>query len=141
MEPKRPLLARARGGIDQSTATGKRHHCGYVGDGRLTSGRGGIFPDSHRITPVRGSDYTTILAEDGGVIHSLQCGQCPPGRSRLGNQEKEESEVRYQRRPPHSSSKPLQDGLNSAFNKKDRIPNKTRISISPCQRSRKDPER
>jgi hypothetical protein len=60
MEPQHPLLATTRGGLDQSAATVKRHHCGYVGDGRLTSGRGGIFPGSHRIRSISAFHGTTF---------------------------------------------------------------------------------
>jgi len=42
------MLESTGGGLDQSAATRKRRHCGYVGDGCLTSGRGVIFPDSYR---------------------------------------------------------------------------------------------
>jgi len=42
------LLASTRGGLDQSATLRKRHHCSYVGDGRLSGGRDVIFPDSHR---------------------------------------------------------------------------------------------
>ena len=48
MEPVRSVLASAKGGLDQSAITGKQHHYGYVGDGRLIGGRGVIFPASHR---------------------------------------------------------------------------------------------
>ena len=44
------MLASTGGGLDQSAATRKRRHCGYVGDGCLTGGRGVIFPGSYRFT-------------------------------------------------------------------------------------------
>jgi len=43
------LLASTRGGLDQSATLRGRHHSSYVGDGRLSGGRGVIFPDSHRV--------------------------------------------------------------------------------------------
>jgi hypothetical protein len=42
------MLESTGGGLDQSAATRKRRHCGYVGDGCLTGGRGVIFPGSYR---------------------------------------------------------------------------------------------
>jgi hypothetical protein len=48
MEPRHSLLASAGGGLDQSTATGKRHRSSYVDGGRLIGGRGVIFPGSYR---------------------------------------------------------------------------------------------
>jgi hypothetical protein len=51
LESRHPLLASAVGGLDQSTASRKRHRTGYVVDGCLTGGRGIIFPDSHRENP------------------------------------------------------------------------------------------
>jgi len=42
------MLESTGSGLDQSAGTRKRRHCGYVGDGCLTSGRGVIFPDSYR---------------------------------------------------------------------------------------------
>jgi len=43
------MLESTGGGLDQSAGTRKRRHCGYVGDGCLTSGRGVIFPGSYRV--------------------------------------------------------------------------------------------
>jgi hypothetical protein len=43
-----PFLVSAGGGLDQSTAAGKRRCSSYVGHGRPNDGRGGIFPDSRR---------------------------------------------------------------------------------------------
>lgn len=48
LEPLHPRLASTGGGVDQSAATRKRRHCGFVGDGCLIGGRGVIFPGSHR---------------------------------------------------------------------------------------------
>ena len=42
------MLESTGGGLDQSAATRKRRHCGYVGNGCLTGGRGVIFPGSYR---------------------------------------------------------------------------------------------
>jgi deoxycytidine triphosphate deaminase len=58
------MLESTGGGLDQSAATRKRRHCGYVGDGCLTSGRGVIFPDSYR-------------AREG--LQHLLAGWCDPG--------------------------------------------------------------
>ena len=43
-----PLLATTRGGLDQSTTTGKQHQTSYFGDGRLIGGRDVIFAGGHR---------------------------------------------------------------------------------------------
>jgi len=48
LEPIHPMLESTGGGLDQSAATRKRRHCGYVGDGCLTGGRGVIFTGSYR---------------------------------------------------------------------------------------------
>ena len=50
LEPKHPLLATTKDGLDQSTTTGKQHQTSYLGNGRLIGGRGGvIFPNRHRL--------------------------------------------------------------------------------------------
>jgi len=43
------LLALARSGLDQSTASGRRIQTSYVDDGCLNSSRSIIFPGSHRV--------------------------------------------------------------------------------------------
>jgi hypothetical protein len=43
------LLATARGGVSQSTTTGRRIPTSYVWRGCLNGSRGIIFPGSHRL--------------------------------------------------------------------------------------------
>lgn len=42
------MLESTGGGLDQSAGIRNHQHCGYVGDGFPTGGRGVIFPGSYR---------------------------------------------------------------------------------------------
>jgi diadenosine tetraphosphate (Ap4A) HIT family hydrolase len=83
LEPQHPLLASTRGGLDQSAASRKWRHCGYVGDGRLIGDRGVNFPGSHRFrcnagkrdtdsTDFRGLQASYALREAGCVFCALE---------------------------------------------------------------------
>ena len=53
LERQHQLLASARGGLDQSTTSRKHRPSDYVGNGRVISGRGVIFPGSYGSSTVK----------------------------------------------------------------------------------------
>jgi len=61
LEPQHALLETTGGGVDQSTATRKRHHCRYLGESRLTGSTRIIFPGSYRGQHLKRSQHYQLF--------------------------------------------------------------------------------